>query len=96
MFPFLDTWNGRGRDPLQNFFVKPSLKVVFRGGPHGMSGQHSEQSIEGLLLCSRCASQLLDALRPVLQQVRDSEFVSNVQAPRCQIAQGQAEYDFRR
>jgi hypothetical protein len=35
-------------------------------------------------------------LRPVLQQVRDSELVSNVQAPRCQIAQGQAEYDFRR
>src|SRR5258708_10928590 len=61
-----------------------------------MSGQHSEQSIERLLLCSRCASQLLDALRPVLQQVRDSELVSNVQAPRCQIAHGQAEYDFRR
>jgi hypothetical protein len=22
MFPFLDTWNGRGRDPLQDFFVQ--------------------------------------------------------------------------
>jgi hypothetical protein len=33
MFPFLDTWNGRGRDPLQDFFVQNFFQRGFSRRP---------------------------------------------------------------